>query len=135
MTMACSGEKNKPEGLIGHYMAIKDALVATNATAASKAAQNFLEENPDEALKAPLTKIANTKNVAKQRQAFETLSMQMYSFVKKNAPEVPLYKQYCPMAFNDKGAYWLATEQRVNNPYFGDIMLHCGFVQEKISSE
>ena len=59
--------------------------------------------------------------------------MSMYAFVKAENPEVTLYKQYCPMAFNDQGAYWLSKEEEVFNPYFGDLMLHCGYVQETIS--
>ncbi|MFY0593941.1 MAG: DUF3347 domain-containing protein [Roseivirga sp.] len=37
------------------------------------------------------------------------------------------------MAFNNKGAFWLATEKEINNLYFGNLMLHCGSVQETIS--
>ena len=58
--------------------------------------------------------------------------MEMYEVVKANNNETPLYKQYCPMAFNNQGAYWLAAEEEVNNPYFGDLMLHCGSVEEVI---
>jgi hypothetical protein len=36
------------------------------------------------------------------------------------------------MAFNNEGAYWLSAEKEVNNPYFGDKMLHCGSVKEEL---
>ena len=36
------------------------------------------------------------------------------------------------MAFNDAGATWLSAEDQVLNPYFGDVMLRCGIVQETI---
>lgn len=114
------------------YLAIKDALVKTDAAEASQAAKAFLQSNPDAKLNAPLESIANSTDVAVQRQAFETLSMEMYEVVKTGNYESPLYKQYCPMAFDNKGAYWLATEEEVNNPYFGDLMLHCGRVDEVI---
>lgn len=115
------------------YLAIKDALVATNSADASKAATAFLKSNKNEKLTNSLETIANTQDVKEQRAAFEALSMEMYELVKAGNSKQILYKQYCPMAFNNKGAYWLAAEQEVNNPYFGDIMLHCGSVQETIS--
>lgn len=115
------------------YLAIKDALVETNSTEASQAAQAFLKSNSNQKITGSLEVIANANDVAVQRQAFETLSMEMYEVVKTGKNETPLYKQYCPMAFNNKGAYWLAAEEEVNNPYFGDVMLHCGRVDEKIA--
>ena len=42
------------------------------------------------------------------------------------------YYDYCPMAFNNKGGYWLAKEDKIQNPYFGDKMLTCGSVEEKL---
>lgn len=114
------------------YLAIKDALVKTDAEGASKAAKAFLQLNPDAKLNAALESIVNSTDVAVQRQAFESLSMEMYEVVKTGNYESPLYKQYCPMAFDNKGAYWLAAEEEVNNPYFGDLMLHCGRVDEVI---
>lgn len=114
------------------YLAIKDALVKTNAAEASKAAKSFLKSNSNQKLIGSLEAIANASDVKAQRQAFETLSMDMYEVVKAGNNESPLYKQYCPMAFNNKGAFWLAAEEEVNNPYFGDMMLHCGRVDEVI---
>lgn len=38
----------------------------------------------------------------------------------------PLYRAYCPMAFNNSGGTWLQRDQTVNNPYFGASMLRCG---------
>ena len=115
------------------YLAIKDALVKTDVAEASKAAKAFLKGNSNAKLTATLEAIANASDVKVQRQAFETLSMDIYEVVKAGNNESPLYKQYCPMAFNNKGAFWLAAEEEVNNPYFGDMMLHCGRVDEVIN--
>lgn len=43
-----------------------------------------------------------------------------------------LYVQFCPMANNDKGATWVSLEEEIINPYFGDMMLHCGNVEYTI---
>lgn len=135
---ACGGKSEKVEvstegvNMVERYLAVKDALVATDATKAKAAANAFLKVNTNEALSADLEMIAANTDVASQRKAFEGLSMKMYDLVKRRGSENVLYKQYCPMAFNNKGAYWLAAEMEVNNPYFGDAMLHCGSVQEKV---
>ena len=33
---------------------------------------------------------------------------------------------FCPMAFNNKGAYWVQKTGEIVNPYHGMMMLHCG---------
>jgi hypothetical protein len=45
----------------------------------------------------------------------------------------PLYKQFCPMAFKNKGASWMSTDSIIRNPYFGDEMLDCGSVDEVVN--
>ena len=135
--VACGGNKEEKStakvNLVENYLALKDALVATDGAKAQKAANDFLKVNNNDALTADLKAIAGSTDVATQRIAFEGLSANMYSIVKAVGSETVLYKQYCPMAFNNKGAYWLAAEEQVNNPYFGDRMLHCGSVQETIN--
>ena len=43
-----------------------------------------------------------------------------------------MYKQFCPMAFEGKGGYWVSTSEDIKNPYYGDKMLTCGKVVEVI---
>jgi Cu(I)/Ag(I) efflux system membrane fusion protein len=43
--------------------------------------------------------------------------------------DLTLYLTFCPMAFENKGAYWLADSPEVRNPYFGAKMLTCGEVR------
>lgn len=57
----------------------------------------------------------------------------MYQLVTDFGTSTTLYKQYCPMALNDKGAYWLSAQSDIKNPYFGDAMLTCGEVQETLT--
>ncbi len=44
----------------------------------------------------------------------------------------PLFVDYCPMAFDNQGAYWLSEIEEIRNPYFGSAMLTCGIVKERI---
>ena len=53
----------------------------------------------------------------------------MQSFGVKNNT---VYVQFCPMADDDKGGYWLSTETQISNPYFGDMMLRCGEIKDTI---
>lgn len=41
-----------------------------------------------------------------------------------------VYKDFCPMAFDNKGAFWLSETEEILNPYFGEAMLSCGEVKE-----
>ncbi len=46
--------------------------------------------------------------------------------------DTPLYEQFCPMAFDNKGATWLAADTEISNPYYGAMMLRCGEVRRQI---
>lgn len=87
------------------------------------------------------TQILNVCEILKQdsisveakRRSFETLSHSMYALIKSfRANRITVYKQYCPMAFNNTGAYWLSTRELILNPYFANKMLNCGDVVEVI---
>ena len=77
--------------------------------------------------------IANTGKLDEQRKQFIELSNAMISLVKTfQAPENTLFVQFCPMADDNKGAFWLSKENQVRNPYYGDQMLTCGEVREEV---
>ncbi len=47
----------------------------------------------------------------------------------------PVYEQYCSMAFDNTGATWLAATKEIFNPYFGDLMLHCGEIRRQLKDK
>ncbi len=47
----------------------------------------------------------------------------------------PIHRAYCPMAFDDKGAYWFQSETTIDNAYFGSRMLRCGVIRGAIGPE
>lgn len=131
--------KEQATKMLNSYLKIKDALVKTDGEAASEAAGKLVEalgENQDELaqkIRFDAEHISETKDVGHQRDHFNTLSDNIYALVKATgANDSKLYRQYCPMAMDNKGAYWLSAEKQVNNPYFGDKMLHCGSVKEEL---
>lgn len=46
-----------------------------------------------------------------------------------------IYRVYCPMAMDNKGAYWLQAEPAIRNAYFGAKMLRCGEVRGVIEQD
>jgi hypothetical protein len=117
------------------YFDVKNALVNDDAVKAKEAASALAASTGDYAgkLNESLNAIASTDDIEAQRVAFETLSMNLYDVAKEGGAGITIYKQYCPMAFDDKGAFWLSSEKQVLNPYFGASMLRCGSVKETIN--
>lgn len=119
-----------------HYLHVKSALVSSDASEAKSGAEMLaasLKEvsNAATAHKAAAS-IAQTSALEEQRKAFITLSEAMTDLVQSAISSGEVYKSYCPMANDNKGAYWLASEKEIRNPYFGDKMLKCGSVKETI---
>ncbi len=82
---------------------------------------------------AEITGMLGEKNLEKKRESFEMISNAFYDIVRVIKPTgATIYYQYCPMAFNDKGAYWLSNADSIRNPYFGKKMLTCGEVKETL---
>lgn len=134
------------------YLEIKDALVKENSIEAKKAALSLkvvFDKTPTTKLTTEQSKYysSNSTYIQKQcmaiqndsvdieqvRTVFETISQSVYALVKSfQANQTEIYLQYCPMAANNNGAFWLSDREIVLNPYFGNRMLHCGSVEEVI---
>ncbi|WP_461532158.1 DUF3347 domain-containing protein [Sinomicrobium sp.] len=127
--------KDEKTGTVyNYYIGVKEALVKTDAGKAQKEAKMLIAalselDNADKALQFA-GEIEVTDDVEVQRKSFFGLSEEITSLVSGQITSGAIYKQYCPMAFNNEGAYWLSSEEAVLNPYFGDKMLKCGTVQE-----
>ncbi|MFT5217743.1 MAG: Cu(I)/Ag(I) efflux system membrane fusion protein [Glaciecola sp.] len=76
--------------------------------------------------------ISNTSKITQQRAYFKNLSSYLTNAIEVFGINEKVYHQFCPMADNNKGAYWLSKEEKVINPYFGDAMLTCGEVKQVI---
>lgn len=50
-------------------------------------------------------------------------------------PTKPLFKFYCPMAFEYEGAFWLQANEQIANPYFGAEMLRCGTIKRRYAAQ
>lgn len=122
------------------YLELKDALVESNVENSTEAASAFKEELSTLAESDSLIAVmmlasdslSMSADINVQRSAFEIISDNFYLYLKASGNGRPLYRQYCPMAFNNKGAYWISDRETVMNPYFGDAMLKCGRVDEEL---
>ena len=76
---------------------------------------------------------ANAGKIAHQREHFIMLSKDIADLVKDfgNGGQT-LYKDFCPMANDGKGAIWISEVKAIKNPYLGDKMPDCGLVKETI---
>jgi hypothetical protein len=118
------------------YNGIRASLVNTNATDAAKFADSLYQLEIRKAVNAETAKalqlIADGKDIVEQRKHFVTVTKTIEILVAGTIESGALYKQYCPMAFGNTGAYWLSDSKEIRNPYFGDKMLKCGRVDEEI---
>jgi len=79
-------------------------------------------------LEKPLVKLREAKVFEDLRPAFLVHSNWLIAWIESGwLPRGDdLYKKFCPMAFDNKGAFWIQLEEEIKNPYFGSEMLACG---------
>lgn len=143
--------KQQLADVLNPYLDLKNALVASDAAKAVTAAQQTKEslEKVDMTLlkgdahqqwmnylhkmQEALNAIQSDTGLEAQRAAFASLSEALYQSIQQfNVTGLDAYYQYCPMADNNEGAYWLSDSKEIRNPYFGDKMLKCGSVKETL---
>jgi len=147
--------KQQLGAVLDKYLELKDAFVETDEAKAEARAEFILEEleNVDmgllkgdahnswmkiqKPLKDNLKGIVQMKGIEMKRKHFSIVSDNLYKVLEAfgNPDAQQLYYQYCPMAFDDEGAYWISNEKQIRNPYFGDKMLKCGETKKNVLSK
>jgi hypothetical protein len=138
--------------VIAEYLKIKNALVKDNSQEAANAGKELTRVlsgiditslSPDQAkvyqglqddLKEHSEHIStNGGKIDHQRSHFEMLSVDIADLLKAvgNGGET-LYKDFCPMANDGKGAIWLSELKEIKNPYMGKKMSTCGIIKDTI---
>ncbi|WP_339755373.1 DUF3347 domain-containing protein [Algoriphagus aquimarinus] len=135
-TIAVAFKEESTTQIFNAYLALKDALVATDGekvSAEAKKLKALLTDDAFTSIKADVEKIADSTDPKVQRDSFDNLSDHMITLAKNSElTSGNLFLQHCPMANGNKGANWLSLSEEIRNPYFGDKMLKCGSVTEKI---
>ncbi|MBT8304103.1 MAG: efflux RND transporter periplasmic adaptor subunit, partial [Bacteroidia bacterium] len=139
------------KSVYNNYISLKDALVKKDSKNASVSAttllinlnkvdMKLLSDNKahnhwmslEGDIKSSVTSISEASDIKTQRDHFKHLSSHLINAVQLFGVNEKVYVEFCPMADNNKGAYWLSEEEKVINPYFGDAMLTCGEVKQVI---
>ena len=110
-------------------------LLAQALAKVSSAAGTGKEKAKWEKIKAELSqataKIKGAKDIGAARTQFSNLSASIIQLAETYPlSQQVVYKDYCPMAFDNKGGYWLSETEDIRNPYFGASMLSCGEVKQ-----
>jgi Cu(I)/Ag(I) efflux system membrane fusion protein len=76
----------------------------------------------------------SAKDIETARDAFFRVTLAVIDLHEAfgHAGEVTYYLMYCPMARDNEGAHWLQKEDVVWNPFYGESMLRCGEVKQKL---
>lgn len=117
-----------------HYIHLKTALTNDDAKEAEMGAQMLDKAIKDAGVEVKnMAPMLNAKDVKEKRAQLSSLSVELAAVFKKSKLESGVvYKQYCPMANDGNGGYWLASESQIKNPYYGKSMMSCGSVEEEI---
>jgi Cu(I)/Ag(I) efflux system membrane fusion protein len=80
-----------------------------------------------------LDSLRGTRDLEKQRSIYSGLGSTLLGALTHFGVEgESVYSAFCPMAFDDKGAYWLTSSKDIRNPYYGDAMLKCGVIKGEV---
>ncbi len=79
-----------------------------------------------------IDRVLKGNNIDDKRVGFRKLSDNMATVLDKFGvkSDKTLYLEFCPMADNERGAYWISTQKEIKNPYFGEQMPTCGEVRK-----
>jgi uncharacterized protein YdbL (DUF1318 family) len=139
--------------LLNSYFHLKDALVLSNdsmAISSAKLLSASADSLPLNELKADSSitltakdylssisseakALTNEADLEAKRKSFQMISENLYTLLQTvRYDQAVVYHQFCPMAFNDAGAFWLSESADIKNPYYGKKMLTCGEVKDSI---
>jgi len=137
--------QNQLKTALTDYLALKDAFASDDNKTAQKTAAALLKSMSKIDMKlltnmeahnhwmtvskeviASATSIVKISDIATQRNHFKHLSAHFIKAIKLFGVNQKIFEQFCPMADNNNGAYWLSFDEKIKNPYLGSSMLKCG---------
>ena len=128
--------------ILQSYFQVSSGLASDDVSAAihhqstlRRSVEVLPETGETEPLRQAVAAMARPSEIAGIREAFQPVSDQLKELVRIHGQDRAgnVYVIHCPMAFDFKGAIWLAPEPRVENPYFGEQMFSCGSVRTTLS--
>lgn len=147
--------KSQLGDVVINYLEMKDALVNDNGEKSIIAAKQMkaaighvnmklLIDNDTHMmwmkaarlLKEQIDLLNRENDIEKQRAVFSKISDNLTNVIQVLGVDLgrkALYLQFCPMANDNGGAFWLSMDKDIENPYFGASMLKCGEVRETLT--
>ncbi|WP_347173915.1 efflux RND transporter periplasmic adaptor subunit [Polaribacter uvawellassae] len=141
--------QNQLENVFNSYIKLKDELVNEDANNAMLTSKIILENisqvdmkqltdknahnhwmTIEKEIKVSANSISKSSDIKVQRDHFKHLSSHLINAIKLFGINKKVFVDFCPMANNNKGAYWLSKQQKITNPYYGQAMLSCGEVKQ-----
>lgn len=127
---ALAGDNGNDAATAGNTMV--EAFKKFDKSALTAAQKKTYEDVEDDAREHAEHIGKNGGNIPHQREHFDMLSKDMYELVKTFGAGQTLYKGFCPMYNDGKGAAWLSEVKEISNPYLGKKMPTCGMVKEEL---
>lgn len=143
--------KNQLGKFVNAYLKMKDAFVATDEKSVEKEAKKLLtvldkidmkllKEDAHnkwmqllKPIKENLNGIISMKGIEMKRSHFSIVSNKTADAIEQFGinSDNTVYLEFCPMAFDNKGAFWISADKKIKNPYFGDKMMTCGEIKKE----
>lgn len=139
------------KAIVSIYLTLKNALAKDDSKAAAKAGKSLYETvkktdgNALDSKKKSVYKeiaesieenaehiAAGAETIEHQREHFDMMSKDVSDLIDTFGSEGKLYKDFCPMYNNSKGAIWISEKKEIVNPYMGSKMLSCGSIQKEL---
>ena len=143
--------QNQLKLVFNEYIKLKDALVKDDLKSVVAASKKLLDHiskvemkllksdeihkhwmSLEKEIKMATVSISKTSDLKEQRNHFKNLSIYLTNAIEVFGIHEKVFVSFCPMADDNKGAYWLSKEENVINPYFGNAMLTCGEIKQVI---
>jgi Cu(I)/Ag(I) efflux system membrane fusion protein len=84
-------------------------------------------------ISAELKGLAGETGLEAKRRSFQMVSDELYDLIRiVGYDQAPVYRLYCPEAFEDHGAAWLSNSPVIRNPYLPEKMPGCGEVKDTL---
>jgi len=142
---------NQLSSIFSAYIIFKDKLVESDANAAFTESQNLIKQIESTNMNlftgdshnywmtksmlvlTSLKEIKQNGNIDEIRKSFIPISENLIKIFKAfGTGNNKAYVQFCPMANQNIGAFWLSSQKEIKNPFYGSMMLTCGETRDTI---
>ena len=144
------GFRSQLKKIFSGYLMLSETLVDSNVPQTMEAAENLVETinqvdgqmlsgearaawtDQQKALVSTMDSFTSTEDLDLLRKAFSRLGDRLFQTLVTFEVQTGGFRMYCPMAFDNNGAFWLSGSEEIRNPYMGQQMLTCGDIKQEL---